>query len=207
MPPLTRCLSFLALAAAIAITISGSNSPAAGVAAQGRERIIVRKDDFKPPVKFKAVRARGEPVKTGEKFLGGDDWLEGLTASIVNETDKPILHVRVEVHFLRPEGQPHMPPYVYVHYLDYGIDPLLFKPEQEYKANVPPVPPSGEIDIILSAENYSDIKTTLTELGYPSGLEGIEMRISGLVFNDGTAWLSGDYYERDRAAPHGWKRV
>lgn len=83
-----------AFALLLAVTLSGTICPTAGVAGQGKERTLILKDDFNPPTKIKALKAKGKAIKPGQKFLAGDDWFEGLTASIVNDTGKAILSVQ-----------------------------------------------------------------------------------------------------------------
>ena len=196
----SRCLPALALL--LAVMLSGTICPTAGVAGQGKERTLVLKNDFNPPTKIKAVKAKGKEVKTGQKFLAGDDWFEGLTASIVNDTGKAVLSIQIDVWFVRPEDQARVPPYVYQ--LAYGADPFWFKPSEQYRTNKPPIPPGGAVDIALSPEDYKHIQSTLEELAYPAGQKKIEMRIGTIGFTDGTVWDDGRYLRRDPTAPDGW---
>lgn len=198
----TRRLSALALL--LAITLSVATHPTAGVAGQDKERIIIVKDDFNPPAKIKAVKAKGKMIKAGRKFLAGDDWFEGLTVSIVNDTGKAILSVQIDVWLVRPEGQKDAPPYVYD--LNYGADPFWFKPWEEYRTNKPPVPPGSALDMVLSAEEYEHIRSGLEELAYPPGHQAIEIRIGNIGFTDGTVWNGGLYWRRDPTAPDGWRK-
>lgn len=198
-----RCL--LTLALLLAVALSGSIRPTAVAARQAKERTIVLKDDFNPPTKIKAVKAKDKALKTGDKFLAGDDWFEGLTASIVNDTGKVILSVQIDVWFVRPEGQAQAPPYVYQ--LAYGSDPFWFKPWEEYRTNKPPIRPGGAVDIVLSPEDYKHIQSTLEELAYPPGHRTIEMRIGTIGFADGTVWNGGHYLRRDPTSPDGWRKL
>lgn len=204
MPTTMRFLPALTLAAIL--TSTGTlPRPAVGVAGQRRERIVVLKHDFDPPVKIKAVRLDGKPIKTDEKFLADDDWLEGLSVSVKNETAKAIVSIGVDVLFLRPEEQAKEPPYVYK--LGYGPDPFLLKPGEEYQTNLPPTPPGEMVAMFIPADHYNDIKSSLSELGYPSPHKGIEIRIASIGFSDGTFWHSGSYYRRDPTTPSGWKEI
>lgn len=203
MPFHTRRLSALTLL--VAVTLSGATHPAAGVAGQDKERIVVVRDDFNPPTKIKAVKAKGKEIKPGQKFLAGDDWFEGLTASIVNDTGKAILSVQIDVWFVGPEVQKDVPPYV--HPLGYGADPFWFKPWEEYRTDKPPIPPGDAVDIVLSADWYNSIQSSLEELAYPPGHAKIELRIGNIGFTDGTVWDDGVYWKRDPTAPNGWRKI
>ncbi|HEU4593833.1 MAG TPA: hypothetical protein VFS10_01605 [Pyrinomonadaceae bacterium] len=198
----TRRLSALALL--IAVTLSGAVWPAAGVAGQGKERIIVVRNDFNPPTKIKVVKAKDKVIKTGKEFLDEDDWFEGLTVSLVNDTGKAILSIHIDVWLVRPEEQAQVPPYVYQ--LSYGGDPFWYKPWEEYRTDKPPIPPGSEVDIVLSAEEYNHVKSSLEELGYPPGHKKIEIRITTIGFTDGTVWDYGVYRRRDPTAPSGWRK-
>lgn len=147
------------------------------------------KDDFNPPTKIKAVKAKGKEIKPGQKFLAGDDWFEGLTAGIVNDTGKATLSIQIDIWLVRPEVQKDVPPYVYQ--LDYGADPFWFKPWEEYRTDKPPISPGGAVDIVLSAEEYKHIQSALEELAYPLSHQTIEMCIDNIGFTDGTAWDDG----------------
>lgn len=206
MSTLTSRLHLLVFAAAA--LLAWAAWPAAGVAGQGRERVLVVKDDFDPPIKIKAVKAKGRPVKSGEKFLADDDWFEGLAVSVTNDTDKAILSIQLDVFFLKPTRQAQEPPYAYLYRLEYGADPFWFKPGEEYETDKPPIPPGRAVEIVLSADEYDHVKASLSELGYPVGQKGIEVRISSIGFTDGTAWNCGTYYRRDpTAAPSGWREI
>ena len=203
MLSLTHCLSAVTLLAAMAL--SWAAWPAVRVANQRRERIVVLKDDFNPPVKIKAVKTKGKPIKTDEKFLGEDDWFEGLTASVVNNTGKEILSISIDVFFLRPEEQAQERPLVYQ--LDYGADPFNLKPGEEYQATRPPIPTGRAVAIELPGDEYHSIKAILGELNYLLTHRGIKIRISSVGFSDGTVWHTGTYYRRDPTAPSGWREI
>jgi 3D (Asp-Asp-Asp) domain-containing protein len=190
----------------VSVTLSTTLWPTAGVAGQSKERIIVIKDDFKPPMKIKVVKAKGRVIKTGKKFLEeDDDWFEGLTARIVNDTGKPILSIQIDVWFVRPEEQAQVPPYVYQ--LSYGADPFWFKPWEEYKTDMPPIEPGSTVDITLSVNDYNHIKSTLKELEYPASHKKIELRVTTIGFTDGTVWGHGEYMRRDPTDPQGWRKI
>jgi len=194
-----------ALTLLIAVTLSGTVWPIAGVAGQGKERTLIVKNDFNPPMKIKVVKAKDKVIKTGKKFLDEDDWFEGLTASIVNDTGKAILSIQIDVWLVRPKEQAQVPPYVYE--LNYGADPFWFKPWEEYKTDKRPIPPGGAVDIVLSADEYNHIKSSLKELGYPPNHQRIELRIGNVGFTDGTVWTGGVYMKRDPAAADGWRKI
>jgi hypothetical protein len=187
----------------VIVALSAAVWPTARVAGQGKERTLVVKDDFNPPVKIKVVKAKGKVIEKGKKFLDEDDWFEGLTARIVNDTDKAILSIQIDVWLVRPEEQKDVPPYVYQ--LDYGKDPFWFKPWEEYHTDKPPIEPGSAVDITLSADEYEHVKSSLEELGYPRSHQKIEIRIGTIGFTDGTVWDSGVYRKRDPTAPSGWR--
>lgn len=204
MSTLTHRIPTLALLALAALTWS------AGVAGQGRERVLVVKDDFDPPVKIKAVKAKGRPVKSGEKILGGEDWFEGLTVSLTNDTDKTILSISIMVYFIRPDEQKKEPGFA--DDLEYGIDPFGLEPGSEYHTDKPTIPPGGTVDISYTATNLASTKSILNQLGYLPTHKGIEIHVRSISFSDGTGWHTGTYYQRDPDPSvwrtfKGWKEI
>lgn len=199
MPSLTRCLSVLTLLAVIGN--SAMSRPAGGVC-QVRERVVVVKDHFDPPVKIKAVRVKDKEVKSGEKFLGDEDWLDDFTVSIANDTDKTIQSIGLMLFFLRPEEREKEARFA--DELEYGVDPFWLDPTVEYVPDRPPIPPASQVDIRYTAAQLVSTKSILSQLGYPASHRGVEVHIRSISFTDGTGWHTGTYMRRD-PDPSNWK--
>lgn len=171
-------------------------------ALQEQERMIMKKTDFNPPVRIKAIKAKGRSVALDAKFVDDDDWLKGLTVRLDNSSGKSLSSVRIEVYFHRPEDQAQDPPAIW--YLDYGDYPFHYKTEEE-------IPPSrvkrvlaGEsVEVRLSDSDFNDMERFLKSTRYSSGTNAIELRITNIGFSDGTVWSGGRIFRRDPESPRG----
>ena len=89
--------------------------------------------------------------------------------------------------------------------LGYGPDPFFFKTAAAVpKSDVTSVLPGGEIDLTLSDAELEDLKTFLSEVGFPDPVH-VEIGVSTIGFADGTAWF-GRMLKRGSGDVK-WKRV
>jgi hypothetical protein len=68
-------------------------------APEGKERIIVIRTHFNPPIKIGLVKTKGREIKTNKRFLEDDDWFKELTVGVANDSGKTVTYVGVEVLF------------------------------------------------------------------------------------------------------------
>src|SRR5882724_8164396 len=128
--------------------------PLARGSGQGKER-TVKIETFKDqPVEIVAVKVKGAPVKPDQKFAGDSDWLNGMTVTIKNVSDEPVVYVTVSVgahyekdgvHRRTSDGRD----YVATIDLGYGVRPHLpGEPARTYQAT--PLMPGQTADLVLS---------------------------------------------------------
>ena len=170
---------------------------------QDRERAIMKKTDFNPPVKIKAAKSKGRFVPLSKTFLDDDDWLKGFSVVVHNASDKVINHIRVEMLF-RPEGESKQLPAGWS--LSYGHNPFHYKNQDAIPTanSVASVLPEREIELKLSDEEFENLKTFLNKAGFPENIHVVEIRVDTVGFIDGTAWLTGKMLKRDPDSPVGW---
>jgi hypothetical protein len=169
---------------------------------QARERLIVKKSDFNPPVWIRRLKTKNKLVPIGKRFEEDDDWLTEFTVVLLNTSNKSLTHVGVEMLF-RHEPQLLTPPAAWT--IAYGPNPFHYKTQGEMPAStVPSVLPGGEIEIKLSESQYSDLKQFLSDAGFPETIHMVEIRITSIGFVDGTAWF-GKMLKRDLLNPGKWR--
>jgi hypothetical protein len=56
------------------------------------------------PVEIVSIKAKGVAIVPNQKFTDSDDWLQDLTFTIKNISDKPIVFVSVYLSFPAPAG-------------------------------------------------------------------------------------------------------
>ena len=107
------------------------------------------------PVEIVSIRLAGKDIQPGEKIKGNDDWLQGLSFTLKNISDKPIAYLAVGLRFPQPKG-------VVVYFLDYGVDLSRGTPRRE--SSPPAIQPGQSLDLVLTKEKYQNF-LKLLELG------------------------------------------
>lgn len=171
---------------------------------QERERAIMKKTDFSPPARIKAVKTKGRSVPLSKRFVDDDDWLKGLAVLVHNGSNKTISHIGIEMLF-RPVGGGQQVPAGW--FLNYGPNPFHYKTNDAIPAStVPNILPEGEIELNLSDAEFEDLKIFLKEAGFPDKIHVVEIRVNTIGFADGTAWF-GKMLKRDSGNRTGWTIV
>ena len=166
-----------------------------GMTQQGEERLLRKESWPKEPVKIVGIKAGKNSLKLNEKFLGDDDWFKGLTVRVINTSGKNITYISIRLLFARPEDgeTAKEPPYVYS--ITYGRDPSL--PKSSTVSNSSQAVLTGKsIDITLPDEWYDYLKQGLKELKYPASIKRMEISLEEVVFEDGTMWSAGQFWQR-----------
>lgn len=160
--------------------------------AQKQERVMEKGSWGNEPVKIHGVQIKGKSVAIGEMVLEEDDWLDGLTVSIENTSDRVILSVEIELTFPRPGGgTEEIPIYLYR---------LFYLPQTPSDAKAPKqLLPGERVEIKLPEGEHLHIKATLAYLGYPAQTQHAKLSVGAVEFSDGTAWRAGQILHPD---PH-----
>jgi hypothetical protein len=88
---------------------------------QQQGRIVVRKPWPVEPVRIAAVKTRNKDnIEIGSAFGEEDDWLDGFTVTVVNNYDKTVTAMTVEMIFRREPGDRRPP---LAHELHFGPSP------------------------------------------------------------------------------------
>jgi hypothetical protein len=147
---------------------------------------------IKPLVQIKEPRVKTELRKFDEGFSADSDWLRHTTFRLENVSGKTIVYMIIEIAFpesSKGEGRMMYP-------LTLGIRPgsklqkgdsLLFLP--------------GESMDIELATKHADISRYLSERRSIESVSEIQVEVSFLVFDDGTAWKFGTPMVQDPKKP------
>jgi hypothetical protein len=168
-----------------------------------QDRVIVKKSDFDPPVKIVVMKTRKGEIESGKPYHDNDDWLQGLTVRLENNSGKNLTYISVEVFLRRPDNQAHEVPGVWT--LEYGENPFRHTTGEPIPPRVKPIEDGESFEITLSDHDFDRLKTFLRDTNYPE-LKRIEVRVSVIGFSDGTAW-TGRMMRRDAGSPFGWSPI
>jgi hypothetical protein len=164
---------------------------------------LIKKDEFpKAPVKIVLVKSKIGELATDKKISAGDDWLQGLTIRVHNDSDKPVNSVSIDLHFPWPE--PQSGELDFLAPIEYGRNP--FRPsEHEFLPEGELIFPGQTRDIPLTDEEYDALRRNLDSLKFPAVIKEVILRVRTVGFSDGTVW-SGSIFRRDPNNPGKWIR-
>lgn len=154
------------------------------------------------PVAITAVTVKGKKIALNEKFLTGEDWLNGLTITLKNSSNKPILLTSVQLQFPRPEGNTRG---IAVDDISYG-NPALLEESAQTKSASDILAPGQSIDVHVSSDDLSRINSLLSFSGYKGTIDTVAIRIGRTIFADDTMWYAGTYLQRDHTTPSRWAK-
>ncbi len=168
-----------------------------------RHRVIEETPYPDAPVKVVGVLNRKYKIKFKESFLDDDDWIKGLEFEVINNSEKTVTHVGIDLLFERPSSQTSEPRALWP--LGYGLNPFrLNAGDPIVSGKFKPIRPGHKVSITLSDLEYEHLKALLRETRYFDGVEKMKIFVTTIGFDDGTAW-GGSFYIRDPSAPNGWR--
>ncbi len=165
------------------------------VAQQIRDRELIPAFDFttiQMPVEILSIRLNGKDVQPGEKIKGTDDWLQGLSFTLKNISDKPIAYVDIGLQFPQPRG-------FVVYSLNYGVD--YSRGERRRESSPPAIQPGETLKLVLTKEKYPIFQRILAQGGASSSFDTAKYFIGRVSFENepDVIWEGGNLKQRD---PH-----
>jgi len=163
-----------------------------------RDRTVVRRPWRVEPVKVVAAKnKKKEKIEIGKSFDDDDDWLDGFTVTVINNYDKTVTAMAMEMVFRRDPGDTRLP---LAWSLSFGPHPF----SREYLHRDPNrVIKVGETaDLHLTAEEYGYLKRALQQTGFPVSIRRVELVIREVGFEDGSALLAGTLFLPDPNHPN-----
>src|SRR6267142_2307708 len=122
-----------------------------------QERTVAKKPWPVEPVRVVAVKTKKkENIETGRAFDADDDWLEGFTVIVVNNSEKIVTAIEIEMVFRREPGDTRPP---LAHSLHFGPSPS--GPEYVYRDPKKVIKVGKTTELALSPENYKTLKRDL----------------------------------------------
>jgi hypothetical protein len=138
------------------------------------------------PVRIVELKAKNKTIQLQKQFVDDDDdWLNGLTVTVQNVSEKAVARIDLHLSFPRVGGGTEEKPN-YGLSMAYGLDPA------DPSADELKLVQSGEIvDVKLPDANLIFIAEDLKSLGYPKKIRRAQISIEFVTFADGTVW-AGD---------------
>jgi len=163
-----------------------------------RDRTVVRKPWSIEPVKIVAAKTKTrEHIEIGKAFDDDDDWLDGFTVTVVNNYNKIVTAMVMEMVFRRDPGDTRLP---LAWPLNFGPD--LFSSEYLHRDPSKVIRVGETTDVHLTPENYNLLKRALQQTGFPISIRRVEVVIKQVGFEDGSALNSGTLFVQDPNNPN-----
>ncbi len=144
------------------------------------------------PVEIVSIKLNGRDVNPGEKVKGDDDWLQGLSFTVKNISEKPIAYVAISLRFEQPER-------IVGFTLSYGVD---------YSRGIPrsgtsplPIQPNQTVDLTLTKERYPNFLQILRMGEMPRSFDVVPYLVERISFEDDPSVIwEGGYLKRRNPA-------
>jgi hypothetical protein len=165
------------------------------------------------PVEIVAVKVKGVPVKPKQKFDGDKDWLNGMTVTLKNVSDKPVACVSVLVttyyardgkHIKQRNGMDVQAAIELI----YGIQPT--RPGERDVSNYsPPLLPGETVEVVLSEKSRDELYLLLTQDDASTDIEELTVRVYEVFFegDSETKWRIWRMLRRDPNDSRQWNLV
>jgi len=175
---------------------SGPNIPG-----PGQKVINQARGNIYNPVSMGRILFKGLPIKPGEPFPAGDDWLKYIEVEIKNTSPKPLISAQIRIDF-RELGSPIM-----IWAAGAGRIPeyALYRPtgEKVNRVQTQPaisIPPGGLVTISL-APTYDHLIAFLERRTALKSVSACGIDLDFFYFSDDTRWSQGSYVRADRDHP------
>ncbi len=175
--------------------------PVSILAQQTQDRIVKYNSWRNEPVKISTVKVSGSLVEFDEKFQAENDWLRGLTFSLINTSDKDVCYINIALDFPRATSKEPM-----------TRERLLWSCKTDTESStksskkVEPLKPGESVEIVLSNEFYPETQEYLRRKNYPASINLLEVSVDevGFVGDKDALWISGQMMRRDPNNPSRW---
>lgn len=154
------------------------------------------------PVTITMVAVKGQTIATNEKFLADDDWLDGLTITLKNSSEKKILLASVQLQFPSSDASKGT---IAVDDVSYGDVTLLERQGKPHEKSET-LNPGQSVDLHVSADDFDRISRLVASNGNKGSIDVVALRIGRIIFADDTMWYAGSYLQRAQSALGPWTK-
>ena len=145
------------------------------------------------PVEVISIGNNRSLFQFGEKFTQKSDWLKDFTIKFKNKSDKAITYLKIELDFPETKSSGNIMAFP----LSYGISPISSAKNDKEK----PIQSGDDVELILSDTKFEALKTFIETRHPLNSLSKVDIRIVFILFDDGTAWSSGNFMRPDPNNP------
>lgn len=145
------------------------------------------------PLEVVSITAEGKSVKFKERFTAGEDWLRGLTVKLKNVGGKEITYIHCDLDFPETASTGTMMAYQIFN----GHRPRI----DNQSGPALSLAPGSEFDMVIDEKQYADVVRFLNTRQPIASINRVTLRISLIIFADGTAYNGGTFLRQDPSNP------
>jgi hypothetical protein len=202
--------SILAFATAGMLGTLAFVMPPARGSGQQRERTVQITTSKNQPVDIVAVKVKGASVEADKKFSSDSDWIKGMSVTLKNVSDKPVVYVTVLVLAYQEKDAKRMKTsdgrdMAVGTTLMYGVRPRLpGEPPLSYSAT--PLMPGQTTDLVLTETRCNELYSLLRRSDSSTDIPELDLRIEEVSFygETETMWRNGFKLRIDPNRPGAW---
>lgn len=153
------------------------------------------------PLEISSLKVKGKAAKLGANFEEDDDWLDRLTVTVKNTSNKTTAYIQLDLEFPTPDHSAKEPESV--DHLLYGTYPQPSGQEVTPHPDQPPLQPGAKAELVLT--DYEGLRDFLIQTKKSTSIKQIQISISEVVFDDGTKWSGGQLFRRNPGNPNRWE--
>jgi hypothetical protein len=157
-----------------------------------KEKLITRENGSLEPFEVLNIKSDQSPIEFGKAQRVDGDWLKGFSIVYRNDTNRKIVCFTLDMVF--PETKQTGPRMAYT--LSYGLPPISGKKSDKF----PVVQPGETLRLGLDTIEHEALKTFIGKRQPLESLTKVDLSISVVYFEDGTAW-GGEYLVPDPNKP------
>lgn len=156
---------------------------------QDKEKRIERLSYDNEPVEISKLKANDNVLELGKKIPDTDDWLKHFKIEFKNKSDKIIVYLCYDLDFPETKETGN----IFAFPLCYGINPFVNKNNDNKQL----LEPGDVAEVQLTDAKLATLKEIIERRQPFSGISKINIRLSFIAFEDGTAWSGGSMLRPD----------
>lgn len=176
-----------------------SSTPSEIITNDVQDKIIKHMPYPNQPIEIN-VEIKGKVAQLNEKIdEDEDDWLDNLSITVKNISDKTITYVRINLDFPETKKTGNMMRFP----LSYGQNlraPIVSgQPEA--------LLPGHDATVVLSGQVFTDLQMFIEKRHPLKALKKVTIHINEVSFDDGTIWSGGSFFRVDPNDPRKYIRI
>ena len=196
-------VAYLCLAA-VALKVAITSQPQRVGAAwqQDQRKSLEQAFSSNPIVRVTKLKVGPNIRQFKEEFDESDDWLKRLVLEIESMATKPITYLEVNLNFPETKASGNLMSYP----IAVGINPNPNPKGSPTATRALRLMPGEKLAITLD-DDYDRLERFIRIRHPMNQIHKAQVEVSFIVFDDGTAWIVGDYFRRDPNDPRHYINV